>query len=643
MWKNGPSLALRMTLLVLGGTILVFTLIMGDDYLSTRRAILAQAEENARNMAAAVSHRIEQEFRATAKIPENLAVFLEISPPKEDALLELLRRLVTGNREIYGSTAAFEPYAFDPNRPAYAPYYYMDKDGLKFVQLGTEQYNYFKWDWYKIPKESKTAVWSEPYFDEGGGGIIMCTYSVPFFHHADSGQPGRLTGIVTADISLDWLTRLIATVRPSRTGFGFLLSRKGIFISHPEKSLILRESIFNLAQKAGDNSLAELGRQMTEGRTGVIRHKSILTEAQSFLAFIALPTTGWSLGLVFPEQDLLAELSELNQRTAMMAGLGVILLFLVILFISRSITGPLRRMAQSAARVAGGDLDLDLSDLFRADEVGRLAQAFNGMAADLKKHIQDLTEATAARERIESELNIAAQIQKSILPSTFPPFPERSEFELFAFMKPAREIGGDFYDFFFLDDQTLALVIADVSGKGVPSALFMMVSRTLIKSFARQGKTPAEVLAETNDLLCQGNEAAMFVTVFLAYYDVANGRLRYANGGHNPVMVLQANEVLRELKVKGGPALGFQEGLPYRMGEDSLNTDDLLVFYTDGVTEAVSGESDMFGLTRFKKILLRNQLLEPADLCRRVHDELEKYQAGRQFDDMTLMILRRTG
>ena len=247
----------------------------------------------------------------------------------------------------------------------------------------------------------------------------------------------------------------------------------------------------------------------------------------------------------------------------------------------------------------------------------------------------------ASKEKIESELNIAAQIQRSILPSTFPAFPERSEFDLYAMMTPAREVGGDFYDFFFVDNDHLALIIADVSDKGVPAALFMMISRTIFRSIAKQRKSPSQVLAETNDLLCEGNDTGMFVTAYLAFYHLPTGRLTYSNGGHNPALLFGSNDLCRELVCKHGAALGVRPGQSYAEYVEKLDTGQILVLYTDGVTEACSPDNELFGMDRLTKLVCDCRALSLSQMFNYIDEDLKTFQQGNQFDDITMLALKR--
>ena len=250
-------------------------------------------------------------------------------------------------------------------------------------------------------------------------------------------------------------------------------------------------------------------------------------------------------------------------------------------------------------------------------------------------------ELRAAQEKVENELNIAAQIQRSILPSDFPAFPEHDEFDLYAMMTPAREVGGDFYDFFFVDADHLAVIIADVADKGVPAALFTMICRTIFRSIARQRKSPSQVLTETNDLLCEGNDTGMFVTAFLAYYHLSTGRLTYSNGGHNPALLFGPNGDYRELARKHGPALGVRSGLMYKEDVDTLEHGQILVLYTDGVTEACSPDDELFGVDRFTELVCSCESLNLSQMFNRIDKDLKEFQQGNLFDDITVLALKR--
>jgi len=250
-------------------------------------------------------------------------------------------------------------------------------------------------------------------------------------------------------------------------------------------------------------------------------------------------------------------------------------------------------------------------------------------------------ELLTAQKKVENELNIAAQIQRSILPDKFPAFPEHDEFDLFAMMTPAREVGGDFYDFFLIDQDRLAVIIADVADKGVPAALFTMISRTIFRSIAKQRKSPSQVMTEANDLLCEGNDTSMFVTTFFAYYHIPTGQITYSNGGHNPALLYSPEGVYRECACKHGPALGVRPGLIYREDVDMLEPDQLIVLYTDGVTEACSPDGELFGIDRLTELVCDHNDFELSKMIDHIDKNLEEFQQGNQFDDITILALKR--
>ncbi|MEW6111549.1 MAG: SpoIIE family protein phosphatase, partial [Thermodesulfobacteriota bacterium] len=512
--------------------------------------------------------------------------------------------------------------------------------GLEFVQLGTDSYNYPGRDWYREPVDRKVPIWTKPYFDEGGGNVIMTTYSHPFFQLARDGARGSVRGVVTADVSVGWLTRRLASVRVLQTGFCFLVSSDGTFVAHPNKQFIMNESLFTLADKLARPQLRSIGETMLKQQTGFIDAGESLSRAPSFLAFARLPANGWSLGIVYPKQELFAGIVGLHQTSLLMGAAGLVLLLGVSLLLARTVANPLRRMVKATSQVAHGDLNVDLSAIRTKDEVGLLAEAFSGMAQDLKKYIHDLTETTAAKERIESELAIAARIQKSMLPSEVPTFRDGMNLDLYAVMYPAKEVGGDFYDFGRVDEEHLYFAVGDVSGKGVPAALFMATSLSLLRTAALEGLPPDQVLTRLNRELSRENEACMFVTIFCGVLNVKTGKLMYARGGHDPAFVLTKDRGLVELNEAAAPLLGLAPDLVYPGAHIELHRGDMLFTYTDGVTEATNVQGDLFSSEKLREKLLRLRMRTARDLVEHVGNEVTAFAGGAtQADDITMLSL----
>ncbi|MDO4265428.1 MAG: SpoIIE family protein phosphatase [Eubacteriales bacterium] len=338
-------------------------------------------------------------------------------------------------------------------------------------------------------------------------------------------------------------------------------------------------------------------------------------------------------------------------------GLALNLLFAVSLFFlsfaERNITGPLEALTKAAKRFAGFDhKEVERNRTFisgfsaarTGDEIEELSVSFGQMMTDITDYVENLEKMTKEKERIGAELAVATQIQADMLPRIFPPFPDRSEFDIFASMNPAKEVGGDFYDFFLVDKAHLGIVIADVSGKGVPAALFMVIAKTLIKNHAQFGASPAEIFSITNNQLCEGNEAGLFVTAWLGILNLENGELRYVNAGHNPPLLKHREGGYSYLKSPAGFVLAGFEDISYRESSLKLSAGDMLLLYTDGVTEAENRAQEQFGEERLLRVAVESGQDTAKRLIFAVREAVSAFSDGaEQFDDITLLALRYRG
>jgi len=636
------SIARRLILVITFFSSVIFAVTLGYNYYSSRVLLEQELESNARNLALSLVNRVETELAAVAKVTEGTARAIEIGRFTEQELLSLIQTTLEGNPGIYGSTVAFEPYAFSPQTRLYAPYYYRENGQIRFSRLeDSYQYvPYLYWDWYQIPRELGQLEWSEPYFDEGAGNVLMSTCSVPFY--ADIGGARRLQGIVAADVSLDSLTALVSSVRILETGYAALLSRNGVILAHPLTGAIMNETFFSIAEARNDASLRALGKKMVAGESGFVHYNS-LVGVTSWMYYAPIRSTGWTLAVVFPEAELLATVNRMSLTMLVMGLAGISPLTAAVVAIAASITRPLRTLADATHAMSSGNFDVELPVIRAQDEVGELAHDFRVMRDSLKEYIVNLTETTAAKERIQSELKVATDIQASLLPRVFPPFPEHSEFEIFASMDPAKEVGGDFYDFFFIDPDNLCFLIADVADKGVPAALYMMVAKTLLKSEGQRLGEPDQTLTCVNRILAEGNERCMFASVFCAVLNVRTGEVRFANAGHNPPVLIGA-EGARYLHPRPGFMLGPMPDTAYAAERINLKRGQTLFLYTDGVTEARNPTDEAYGESQLLAALQRVAQLDPTRLIQFVRSEVLRYADGApQSDDITMVAIRYRG
>ena len=322
--------------------------------------------------------------------------------------------------------------------------------------------------------------------------------------------------------------------------------------------------------------------------------------------------------------------------------LGAVMLALVLGFLRKRVIAPIQTLTANAESFAASRTGFSAEALAirTGDEVEALARALAQMERDITQYIENLAAVTAEKERIGAELSVAAQIQADMLPNIFPALPERGEFDIFATMTPAKEVGGDFYDFFMVDDRHLAIVIADVSGKGVPAALFMVIGKTLIKDHTRPGVELGEVFSQVNDLLCQSNREGLFITAFEGVLDLVTGRFAFVNAGHEPPFLSRAGGPYELYRVRPGFVLAGMEGMRYQSGVIQLNPGDRIFQYTDGVTEATDRGNELYGMERLTRVLGQNTDRLPAELLPAVKADIDAFVGDApQFDDITMLCL----
>jgi sigma-B regulation protein RsbU (phosphoserine phosphatase) len=592
---------------------------------------------NAYNLSQSTLHQVENLLLPAQKIPDNLAYIIENSAFTKERLENLLEIIVQNNEDIFGSCVAFEPYSFLENVGYYAPYYSRSGDSVIFSDLSKGGYQYTNRDWYALPQKNGPG-WGEPYFDVGGGNIVMITYSVPFYWNKNE---RKFRGVVTVDLSLDRLRELIGKMTIYKTGYAFLISPSGIYISHPDSSVIVKESIFSYASKHNLADLTAIGQDMVSGKTGFRRYYSGLLNEKCFLFHTSLKSNNWSLAVVIPEKEILSDLYSLNQRILTILIGGFLAIFIIIVLISKSITNPLERLAGAARLIGSGNFDINLPEIHSKDEIGQLSDSFFQMQGQLREYMLNLKEETAARQKIQSELKIAHDIQQGILPKTFPPFPHRNDVDIHALLIPAREVGGDLYDYFFVEKDVLAVTIGDVSGKGIPASLLMAITRTLFRSRTQKNMKVNEIVQDINSDLCRDNENAMFVTFFLGLINLKTGELDYCNAGHNyPYIIGRDGETLCLDHTHGTP-LGLFEEMKYGSSSVRIHNKDCLVLYTDGITEAMDKDGNLFGDGRLQDVLANpGHQYVVKEITRCILENMADFtKNAEQSDDITMLVL----
>ena len=396
-------------------------------------------------------------------------------------------------------------------------------------------------------------------------------------------------------------------------------------------------------------------RALYEGETTqelVVRDKGYIETDSHITAMIPLKNSGGEVvGILCVQQQLDTLFRARNSYLRRVVIAFIVLALLVIvgqsLYLHRALLRPLRQISEEATRFSEENVTTGrkLQETIRSrDEIGQLAVSIDDMEEQIQRYVENLTRVTAEKERIGAELTLATRIQAAMLPHVFPPFPGRQEFDIFASMDPAKEIGGDFYDFFLIDEDHLCMVMADVSGKGIPAALFMMASKIILQSCAMLGNSAAAILTRTNEAVCSNNPEEMFITVWLGILEISTGKLTAANAGHEYPVLKRAGGGFELLKGKHGLVIGAMDGVKYKDYELQLCPGDKLFVYTDGVPEATDAEKTLFGTERMLTALNAAAGEGPEQILKSVRGAVDAFvKDAEQFDDLTMLCMEYKG
>lgn len=636
---RSTSLAFQLIISILTATVLLISGILIFNYSFSRKILHESARETAKQLSGATMNRMESVLISAQRLSEGMVVFLDQPEIQEATIDEMMKFALKNRPEIFGSAIAFEPFAFDPQKEAFAPYCFRKEDAFECINLNEDGYMYFDQDWYSGAKKAGKEIWTEPYFDTGGGNTLMTTFSRPFFKEENGDKVFR--GVATADLSLDWLEYMMNSIKVLETGYVILISKEGSVITHPIKDFQMK-NLKVLADDALKLNFTAIDLKMLEQEEGYFPFNSLVDGRRSWMYYSTVPYTGWRMGVVFPEEELFAGLHQLFTYTVFLGILGIILLSIVVILFSSQITKPLRRLTATAGRIGSGNFDEEVEESGSAREITLLGSALSRMQSELRDYVRDLEMTTKAKERFESELNIAHDIQQGMIPKIFPPFPDREDVDIYALLQPARQVGGDLYDFFFLDEETLCFAIGDVSDKGVPASLMMAITITLFRSEAIGKSSVDEIIRAINKDICKGNENLMFITFFAGILNVKSGELIYCNAGHNYPFLLRKDGGIKTFDETHGVPLGIDPGQDYGTGKIILERNEMLVLYSDGITEAMNTAGELYGEERFVK-LLKSDCMDKTtrQTAEIVMNDVDNFaRTPERSDDITLLILQ---
>ncbi len=516
-------------------------------------------------------------------------------------------------------------------------------------------------EWYQKAVEEKKLIFTEGEFDaKTGEYCIEC--AVPVYD-----PDGTLMAVIGTDLYLYEMQNVL--VNNSIEGESSLLINgdgKAVLSIQEESFPMAKSSISQDLRTSETELLAHVVKYALERKQlGILQGE--LSDGEYYITANTIETTGWVLVSAYSKeiasqpvtllttqnQQIQEEAAELYQHKTNQSRINALILLLIItlamifagVLLGKRIVKPLNTITKRISELREGNLEFKMEDAYRTgDEVQELAESFASLSHKTVLYVDTVKRVTAEKERIGTELALATRIQADMLPNLFPAFPERSEFDIYASMTPAKEVGGDFYDFFLIDDDHLCMVIADVSGKGVPAALFMMASKIILANHAMMGKSPAKILEDTNSAICSNNREEMFVTSWLGILTLSTGKLVCANAGHEYPVFTRTGGRFELYKDKHGFVIGGMDCISYSDYELTLHPGDKLFVYTDGIPEATNAEKELFGTERMVKVLNKDPNATPEQMLSGMHEAVKAFvQDAEQFDDLTMLALQYNG
>lgn len=652
------SIRVKLVLAVLAPLLIVFAVVLAIDYHFANQQAIELAQRHLSQMAANHAARLDNRFAAIEQAALAIAETIsDADPPLRPRIaMYRVRALFGRNVNLRWAAMAMEPTGSPgsrrvglyvlriPKRPKLKrpvptkrpakptvkrttpPRFY-----IKHGDLTKDEPDFHEQYWYRQARDIAAVVWSEPPPDpDGGPPVARC--SVPLI------RDGHVFGVVAVDFTLEPLGEYVSD-NPPVDGYSMLISPSSLVICHPDPAIGPKDTLDELAVQHASPPLHDLALRIRQGCSGIVHFTDFHTSRRSWAVFEPLATAGFSFAVIVPEASITQPAQQRFSRNSLLFLAGLMLTVTITLLVSLRITRPIAKLVPVVRQIARGDLDVRAKGIRGGDEIGEFAHAFNKMIVNLKVHVADLARETAARQAFESELNVAREIQKSLLPSSLP---DTKGLALHAVNVPANHVAGDFFDFFFVNDNTLAVLIADVVGKGAAAALFMAVTRTVIRNQAFGGASPAEVLTTANRVIAADNARDMFVTLFFGHYNISTGELIFSNAGHCPPVIGTHDGNSRELTAETDPILGVFPGQQYHQHRTQLNPLDSLVLYTDGVTEAMNADDAMFSEEHLNRLVANNPTATPEELCELIVESVETFRHHPRQDDVTVLVLRRT-
>ena len=639
--KGMKSLATRLSLWTVLFAGVIFIAALGVFYYQSRLAVRNAAIENATRILDNTTLRVDNILTEVKVATDNTDWLITRHLDAPDSMFVYSRRILQNNPNLNGCSIGFEPFYF-PQKGLYFSAYSLNSNGvIQTTQEGNDHYQYFSMDWYQLPKLLDRPCWTEPFVDVNPEGLasndMIISYCKPL-----KDMDGKYIGTIAVDLSLEWLSQTISAVKPYPNSYTIMIGKGGTFFVHPDTKKLFYQTIFTQTMLEPDTTITGLGHAMQAGLQGY--RELTLDGEENYVFFKPLGDTGWSVGLVCPAKDIFSGYYRLFNTIIGIVIIGLLLMLMSFSSILSKQLEPLEELAWQAETIASGRFDEDIAESDRNDEIGQLSNSFRDMQQSLIKQMDELKQINEQKGRIEGELKIARDIQMAMLPKIFPPYPDRKDIDLFGQLTPAKEVGGDLFDF-FIRDEKLFFCIGDVSGKGIPASLYMVVTKSLFRTVASHEASPDRIVYALNETMSHDNDSNMFVTFFVGVLDLPTGRMHYCNAGHDaPLLIGHTGAGM--LPVDSNLPIGVMDGWKFTKQETLVDPDTTIFLYTDGLNEAENIKHEQFEMTRVIEVaqtLQKKNEFNPTTIVSQMTDAVRKFVGeADQSDDLTMLALQYT-
>lgn len=641
MKQKQKSLSTRLSVWIVLFAGLIFIAALGVFFNESRKAVRLEAISHASQTLDNTVQRVNTILTEVKVATDNMDWLITRHLDAPDSMFVYSHRILENNPNLNGCSISFEPFFFS-QKGLYFSAYSLNQNGIiRTTQEGNDHYQYFSMDWYQLPKLLDKPCWTEPFSDYNPDDIsspeMIISYCKPIKDRQDT-----YIGTISVDLSLEWLSKTISSVKPYPNSYSIMIGKGGTYFVHPDTAKLFYQTIFTQTLLEPDTAITGLGHAMQAGEEGV--RQLIIEDEDCYVFYKPLGDTGWSVGIVCPARDIFNGYYNLINIMIGIVIIGLLLMLMVFSGIISKQMEPLQELAYQAEAISSGRFDEDLTELHRNDEIGQLSNSFRDMQLSLVKQMEELKQVNEQKGRIEGELKIASDIQMSMLPKIFPPYPDRDDIDVYGRLTPAKEVGGDLFDF-YIRDEKLFFCIGDVSGKGVPAALVMAVTKAQFRTISAHQASPEKIISNINDAMAQDNDSNMFVTLFIGVLDLLSGRLHYCNAGHDAPLLI-GNTGAGLLPVDSNLPVGVMPGWKYTRQETLVDPDTTIFLYTDGLTEAENTDHKLFDMSRIIDVahkLQQEHNYSPTIIINKMTDAVHTFVGeADQSDDLTMLAVQYT-